>query len=475
MKKIIFLNPPLTLKERYGAFNLGGTVMPPLGLLSLAAVTRQRGYDTTIIDGEILELDEGLLAETIVSRRPDYLGITAVTLSIAKASRIASHIKKMMHSIKIIIGGPHVTAVKERTFDEFPVFEIAVLGEGEITLCDLLDALDNNRDLTTVKGIIFRDQEKVVITEHREYIADLDQLPLPAWDLLPDIRKFYRPPFNAFNKFPVGYLITSRGCYGKCIYCSRAVYKNKVRFHSAEYVLRMIQDLQGRYGVKEILFDDDEFLVSRKRIERLAELFQEHKIHLSWSCLSRIMKVDPELLLILKKMGCWQISFGIESGDQKVLNFLKKHITLRQIENTLSATQDAGIRTKGFFMVGHAIDTHESIEKTIRFAKSLPLNDLQTSIFTPLPGSEIYTDAHRYGDFQDNWEKMNYWNVVFTPHGLTATDLMKYQRKLFREFYLRPRIIFNYLHFIKNPYQLLFIFQAFIAFVKFIFSSRRVT
>jgi len=235
----------------------------------------------------------------------------------------------------------------------------------------------------------------------------------------------------------------------------------------------MIQDLQKNFGAQEIFFDDDEFLVDRKRIERLAVLLQEKNIRISWSCLSRIKKVDPPLLALLKKMGCWQISFGIESGDQEVLNFLKKDTTLTQIEGALRATQKAGIRTKGFFMIGHAVDTHESIQKTIAFAKRIALNDLQSSVFTPLPGSEIYQTAHQYGTFDDTWERMNYWNVVFTPRGLTAADLTGYQRKLFTEFYFRPQIILGYLRFMKNPYQLKSIFRAFIAFLKFVFWPRK--
>ncbi|MFA5356512.1 MAG: radical SAM protein [Candidatus Omnitrophota bacterium] len=472
MSKIIFVNPPLTLKDRYGKFNLGGTVMPPLGLTNLAAMTREKGYHTKIIDGEIMRLDELSIAQAIAEERPDYVGITAVTLSIAKAAKIAGLIKSLVPSVKVIIGGPHITALPEKTFRIFKNFDIAVLGEGDITVCELLEALDRNSSLSDVKGIMFWRNNELVITQPRELIADLDKLPLPAWDLLPDLRRLYRPPINAFNRFPVGYLITSRGCYGRCIYCSRAVYKNKVRLHSAEYIVKMIKDLQNRFRVKEILFDDDEFLVNRQRIERLAELFNTHKIRISWSCLSRIKKLDPDLLRTLKKMGCWQISFGIESGDQGILDFLKKDTTLTQIESTLEAAQKSGIRTKGFFMIGHAIDTHESIKNTIRFAQKIALNDLQSSVFTPLPGSEIYGIARQYGTFDERWEKMNYWNIVFVPNGLTSEELLRYQKELFTKFYFRAHIIFFYMMMIRNPYQLASIFRAFTAFLKFIFSQR---
>lgn len=473
MKKIIFVNPPLTLKDRYSSFDLGGTMIPPLGLANLAAATRANGYETQVIDGETLRLSCDSITEMIAGEKPEYVGITAVTLSVHKAAEISRLIKKKHPSAVIIVGGPHISAEPEKTFNMFPAFDIAVLGEGDNTILDLLDTLEKNKDLRGVKGILFRHNKSIVINEKRELIDNLDSLSLPAWDLLPDLRKYYKPPINAFNRFPVGYLVTSRGCYGRCIYCSRAVHKNKVRFYSAKYIVRMIVDLQEKYGVKEILFDDDEFLANKRRIERLAELFEKFKISISWSCLTRVKKADPRILLLMKKMGCWQISYGIESGDQKVLDFLKKDISLPEIENALTTTRKAGIRTKGFFMIGHAVDTHQSIQETIKFAKRIALDDLQSSVFTPLPGSEIYKTAHLYGQFNDNWEKMNYWNVVFVPFGLKNNDLKKYQNKLFREFYFRPRIIYSYLFSIRNGYQLICLIRAFVAFLKFILSPSK--
>lgn len=471
MKKIIFINPPLTLQDRYSSFDLGGTVMPPMGLANLAAITRKYGYDTSIIDGEILRLSYDEIYEIIKREKPDYIGLTAVTLSICKAARIAELVKVNFPNIITIIGGPHITAVPEKTFEIFKYFDIAVLGEGDITIIELLDALENNKSLKTIKGLMFRDNEKLFFTENRELITDLDTLPLPAWDLLPDIGKVYSPPINAFNKFPVGYLVTSRGCYGRCAFCSRAVYKDKVRFHSAEYIVEMIKDLIKKYNVKEILFDDDEFLVDKSRIKKLAQLFKDQKINISWSCLSRIPTVNQEILEIIKKMGCWQISFGIESGNQEVLKFLKKATTLEQIEKVLTLTKNSGIKTKGFFMIGHPIDTHQTINDTINFAIKIKLDDLQSSVFTPLPGSEIYEIAHKYGKFDNDWEKMNYWNILFIPNNLTANDLRNSQKKLFRKFYFRPKIIFTQLMRIKGRHQFIFLLKAFIAFIKFVFTK----
>ncbi len=198
------------------------------------------------------------------------------------------------------------------------------------------------------------------------------------------------------------------------------------------------------------------------------------KLDLSWSCLGRVDMVTPEILKLMRKAGCWEIGYGIESGAQHILDLEKKKIDLAQVEQAVAWTKEAGILTKGFFMIGHPLESEETISKTINFAKKIPLNDISVMMLTPFPGSELYEIAHQYGVFTNSWDKMNLLQPVFIPKGLDEEILNSSTRKMLKEFYLRPRIIWNYfLRMVKNPGNIFRILKGFYAFLITVFPLRR--
>ena len=450
MKKILFINPPLTLKDRYGEMAESGTTTPPLGLCNLAAVTREAGYKTEILDAEALRLTFKETVDRIIKEKPDYIGITAVTISILNAGRLAKMVKKVYPKM-IIIGGPHLTAVAEETMGRFKEFDIGVVGEGEITIVELLKALDSNKKLENVNGLIIRKCKEIKRTEPREFLKDMDKLLMPAWDLLPKLTKYYKTPTFNFGRTPATSLVTSRGCVGQCLFCDRKVFGNFVRGYSARYIIDMIKHLQKRYGIKEVIIHDDAFVILRKRLIEFCNIIINEKMDITWSCNARVDLVNPEILKLMRRAGCWQIGYGIESGSQRVLDFIKKGTKLEQIEKAVRWTKEAGMRTRGFFMMGHPTETEKTIRETINFAKRIPVDDFQITLFTPLPGSAAYAVAKQYGEFDDDWSKMNMWEPIFVPKGLTKEGLIKYQRMAFREFYCRPKIILSYLKTLRKP------------------------
>ncbi|MBU1127073.1 B12-binding domain-containing radical SAM protein [Patescibacteria group bacterium] len=466
MSKIVFINPPLFLEERYGELAQAGSMTPPLGLCGLAAVTREEGFETKIIDAAAQSLSHRDTVQRIVKTGFPYVGITATTLSIYSAGKLAGLIKKISPETIIIIGGCHVTALPEDTMKKFPSFDIGVLGEGEITIVNVLKALEQKKNLRKVKGIIFRKNKKLVKTMPQEILRDLDKLPLPAWDLLPNLISTYRPAAFNCQKLPSVSLITSRGCTGKCVFCSRAVAGIFWRGYSAKYIILMIKKLIRDYGIREVKIFDDNFVVSKERVREFCRLIKKERLNLSWSCSARIDLVNFEILKTMKDAGCWQIFYGIESGSQKVLDVLGKGIKLKEIERTVNFTNKAGIKVVGSFMVGNPCESLSTIRKTIDFAKRLPLNDFQMSIFTPLPGSEIYDTAGKYGVFDKDWRKMNLWYPVFIPYGLKKEDLWEYQKVAFREFYFRPRLMLSYFARIKSKEHLLALWGGLGALVK---------
>jgi radical SAM superfamily enzyme YgiQ (UPF0313 family) len=447
---IVFLNPPLSLKERYADMGRAGSFAPPLGLCSLAAVTRENNIDTVIIDAPSRNLGFPEVVSMILKLDPSYVGITAATVSINNAARIAEMIKEKNSKIKIIVGGPHLTAVPEETMRRFPQIDIGVIGEGELTLIDLIHALENNDPLREIKGLAIRHDTEIEITPPRPYIEDLDSLPLPAWDLLLDFPRRYRPAVFSYKKLPTAALVASRGCPGKCIFCDAKVFGNRLRGHSASYLMRMIKDLRYNYGIKEIMFYDDTFVAFKSRLKELCNILINEDADLSWSCYSRVDLVDPDILKLMKKAGCWQIAYGIESGSQKILDFLKKGITLEQIRKALHWTKSAGIRTKGFFMMGNISETPQTIKETVSFAKRVYLDDMLMTIFTPLPGSQSYEIAEQYGTFEKDWSRMNLWEAVFVPQGFSKEEIAWHSKNALISFYFRPSVILSYLKMINN-------------------------
>jgi len=467
MSNIVLVTPPVTLEERYGKLSWAANTLPSLGILYLASVLRKDGYQVSVIDASSLGFSQKELIDKIVVLQPKYLGISATTLSISHAASLADEIKKPLNNTKIIIGGPHLTAIPEETMERFRSFDFGVIGEGEETIKELLQTLEHGRDIADIPGIIFRNNDNLLKTAPRAPINDLDKIPFPAWDLLVDFPGRYHPPPFRFKRLPAAYIVTTRGCPYKCIFCDRSVFGNKCRGHSSEYILELIEHLYKNFGIREILIEDDTFITFKKRLTEVCEGIMASGMKISWSCLGRADAVTPDILSVMKKAGCWSISYGIETGDAEVMKFIGKLITLDQVEEAVRLTKKAGIHSKGFFIMGHPKDTNATIKKTIDFALKIPLDDISVSMMTPFPGSKLYQIASDYGTFDNDWEKMNELDIVFVPKGMTKEDLRRYSKELLKRFYLRPRIMFNYMkRTIGNPTGLPYYGKGFMAFLK---------
>lgn len=448
---IVFINPPITREERFGEMAKHGATAPPLGLCYLAAVLRQAGIKSRIIDALSFEKTMEETVKEILSLNPRYVGITAKTVAIFRAAELASELKKINPDIITILGGTHVTAVPRETMERFPQFDIGVIGEGENIIVELIQSLEKSQVLQSVNGLIIRKSDgNLFITGPRPPIENLDSIPLPAWDMVPHL-KYYHESATRFSKLPLGSVITSRGCPGKCLFCDNSVFGRRFRAHSAHYVIEMIKYLKSNYGIKSLVFYDDYFVADKKRLKEICLRMIEEKLNLEWVCSARVNAINEEMLLLMKQAGCFQIAYGIESGNQGILNLQKKGITLEHIRNAVEMTHKAGIRTKGYFMIGHPTETQDTIFETINFAKSIPLDNFQATYFTPFPGSQAYDIADKYGEFEKDWEKMNMWDIVFVPQGFTRHSLRSYLKMVHRKFYLRPRIIWSYLKLMRDP------------------------
>jgi radical SAM superfamily enzyme YgiQ (UPF0313 family) len=437
--KVVLINPPITIAERYGADigDIGGH-QAPLGMLFLASFLEKHGVNVHIVDSEFEALNIMDVIARIEKIAPDLVGLTSTTVAFKNTIKLAEAIKKSRGNVPITIGGCHVTSNPEETLN-YSCFDYGVIGEGEETLLELARAISRKENISAIKGIVYRNRgdHHIIQTPRRPYVSDLDELPLPAYHLLDDVES-YHPPLGCYRYRPVFSMITTRGCPNRCIFCDNSVFGRKIRYHSAEYVLKAIQMLLDRYGAKEIAFVDDTFTVNRNRLLRILKLIKKEKVNFAWTCMARVDTLDYELLKLMKDAGCWQISVGIESGDQKILDLIKKGIRIEQVRRVANWGHSLGISMKGFFMVGHISETKESIATTINFAKSIPLTDVVVTIATPMKGSEFYTLANKYGDLRmSDYSSFSYWEPVFVPKGLTGQDLLDAQRTFYRKFYTR--------------------------------------
>lgn len=472
MPSIVFVNPPLTVRDRYGVRFQSGGKTPPFGLALLAAVTRRQGYATEILDAEALELGIEETARRLLAGSAGCIGFTAATIAVHKAARIAELVKRERPGVPIVIGGSHVTALPRETLERFPVFDAACVGEGERTVVELLEALDAGRDLAGVPGLWLRRDGAAFATGPRERIRNLDELPLPAWDLLPDLARNYCPPVHTLKRIPATMIVASRGCPGRCMFCDRSMFGNRGTFYSAPYLLEMVKRLRRDFGIREIQFRDDNFTAFRRRLVEFCELLIKEDLDLVWSSTGRIDMINEEVLALMKKAGCWQIWYGIESGSQRILDLICKGTTLPAIRRAVELTERAGIHSCGFFMIAHPTETVADIEETIRFATSLPLREAHFSLTTPFPGSELYRRAAEFGSFEDDWDRMNGWTPLFVPKTLTPDDLSRYSVKAFRAFYFRPRIILQYFRKIRSWRHLVVYAKGFLALLDYFLVNR---
>jgi radical SAM superfamily enzyme YgiQ (UPF0313 family) len=414
-------------------------------LLCLAAVVEKAGHKVRVLDADSRKgLSDEDVAREIAAFNPDMIGMSCYSIGRSQLIETSRWLRTITPAMQVV-GGPHITTFPE---DLASVESIGALvyGEGEYTLLDLVRHKMNGKKLSTIPGIVYRENGKTIKTSPRPFIENLDELPYPAYHLLDDIHD-YRPMQLLYKYRPVLTLITGRGCPFSCIFCN-SVWGRKVRANSPEYIMGMIKKLKADYGVKEIMFYEDTFAIKKARLEALCGLMIQEKLDIKWTCSANVNTLNERLLMKMKEAGCWLMSVGIESGNDEVLKFIEKPAKTADVRNVCAWAAKAGIHVRGFFMLGHPIDTEKTIRQTIDFAKELPLFTVNFCILHLLPGSKVREIAHEYGTVNYNFELSSGHpgeSLSFVPKGLTADYLSKMQRRAYAEFFLRPSQIWRLL------------------------------
>ena len=447
--KILLVQPPVHLDDLYGELAGAGSELAPQGLCSIATIARKNGFDVSILDAEALKLSVRETIRQIEASECNIIGFTLYTTFIPVVKKIAANLKALNKKERdrpiILAGGSHVTIRRQHVFEDIPELDIACLGEGEITFVEILKALQENKPLSEVNGLAYRDADgKIVVTDRRPFIQNMDSLPLPDWNLLPQLTKYYRPAGDSIKRSPSAGIVTSRGCNGKCYFCNPWQLGKTNRFNSAGYVYAMVLDLMRNYGIQDIYIQDDSFLLHKENVKEFCRLIIKNRLDLTWACHGRVDHVDMDLLRLMKESGCWQIAFGIESGAQKILDNINKGTTVEQNFSILEMCRRVKLDVKGLFMIGCFGETHATIQETIDFIKKAYITDFHMNFFTPLPLTAAMRLWPKYGNFDPGKGFFMGNSPSFVPHGLSEAELIAYRKRIYRMFYLRPGTIAKY-------------------------------
>lgn len=408
-------------------------ITPPLGIGYLSSYLKSKKVDCQIIDGLNLNLTNQQLAERC--KEADIVGISVLSYYFLPVVDLAKKLKKMGKIV--IIGGPHATCLPELTLKQTRA-DFIIKGEGEESFYKLVKEIKSGK-------VDWKNKYRT-----GPFIKNLSLLPFPDWEQI-DPRIYQKAPHGGLVKyFPVAPLMTTRGCPYECKFCaSPELWQRTIRFRKPEEVVREIKYLVKNFGVKEIHFEDDNFTLKREHAEEVCRLIIKEKIKIAWATPNGIRadKVDLELLKLMKKAGCYFVAFGIESGNQKILNNVAKHSNLEVIRKAVSLAHQAGLITQGFFIFGLPGETKQTIRETIDFAKSLPLDKAQFLMLDVIPGSALWRQL-KY-DKKVNWKLDSFHEVSWLPPTIDRKTLSEAQSLAFREFFFNPRRIITMLKLVK--------------------------
>lgn len=423
---------------------------PPLGILSMAAyLRRESNAQTDIIDLTFRKRPFDYLRDTLSARRYDIVGLSVMTSMLREAERASAIAHQTNPQALVIWGGPHATVLPDESLAQ-PHVDAVAIGEAEETLLDLVQ---RGGDPTGVAGIWHKaDNSSISRNPPRSLLQDLSSLPWPARDLV-DMKTYSRAWYSLTAADPTllgTSVITTRGCPYNCTYCQptlRQLFGKKVRRRNVDDVLGELVHLKETYGLNAFMFEDDTFIVHRPWVREFSERLKEMKLGFRWGCNVRADLTTREILEPMVEAGLVQINMGIESGSQRILDQIyDKRITTGDVRQAVDMAKDLGLKVGGYFMIGAPTETHEEIERTIRFAARLPIDEAAFNITTPLPGTRLWEQTRDLvgGDIAE----FDYYHtsVYNSPQVLPAKKLQGLKRKAYLKFYLfSPRRVPNVL------------------------------
>lgn len=432
--KVFFLNPAGDYPNGY----------PPLGLLYLAATCRKFDHEVFFYDLAASNADEEEFRWEFNRVMPDILCVSVYTTGLSKTVALIEKLKRMHSYIRVIIGGPHVSALPGTVIKECTAVDYEVIGEGENTLAELVDKIENDLPVGQVKGIVYRSGKIISRTEKRERIENLDLIHFPAVDLIKRFKYGYDK--IAVGK-RVGLVITSRGCPYNCTFCHKGTFGNTFTRRSPENVIAEVMYQYYMLEVDEIYFVDDLFITDEEWINSFLDLYSEARIGLPWKCLGRVDQGNEKLYRKMKDTGCFLIQFGVETGNLQIMKKIRKNIKLEQVVDSVNTCKKVGLNSATFFTIGHEGETDNTARETIRFAQKVNSDVCHFFTVSPYPGTYNYNLLN--DEEKNQWDRISYYHtkerLPLSVSNITPKNILKYQKNARFEFYGRLGYLSNVL------------------------------
>jgi radical SAM superfamily enzyme YgiQ (UPF0313 family) len=456
--KILFLHPPwpgsgygLRSQNRWPRKRGDKTNRYPILLCYTATLLKKNGYDVSFIDSVIQDFDVEQTLSEITKLNPEIIFIETATPTYNFDIELVARIKERFSYIKVLMAGSHVTMFPEKCIEESKV-DFVVKGEHDMVTLNLVNALNEKKSFEKIKGICFKKNDKIVNNKNESLIEDLDSLPFPDRNLIP--HQWYAE--GHVKNFPFTFVMAARGCPNRCAFClwPNIFYNHRVRVRSPKNIVDELEWLINEYGMKEIFFDDDTFNISKSRVMDICNEMLNRNVKIVWGCSGRVDCIDEEMLMIMKKVGCKLICFGVESANEKTLEKTHKGITLDMARNAVRLTQKAKIVAHVNLMIGFPWETKIEMENTINFGLELNADTVQYSLVFPHPGSEMYEWALKenwfYEDALNNYSMFDMTSGPVLKTEVSREELVNIVSKAHAKFFLRPGYIFRQLANIRS-------------------------
>lgn len=408
----------------------------PLNVITLAAYVEQQGYTCEVVDFDVEKVRS--IEPFLDHYKPKFLGFTSSTPYMNNAARLSQEARRIMPDMPQVVGGYHASALPIRTLEEYPSFDALAYGEADYTLEELLGYYIHGRgNLADIQGISRRDGADIIKNQRRPEIRDLDVLPFPNRHKLKNER--YIPNPVNFASLPTTAILASRGCHENCTFCAKIIFK-KVRVRTAANIVAEMEHCLETWGMKDFRFYDDDVTWFRDEFMEMCRLIREKDLKITWNCFSRVDCVDEELLVAAREAGCYQMKYGVETGTDRMMAVVKKHITLKQVEDAIALARKVGVETQISIILGLPDETPEEIRQSISVPVSLKPDLVLFNVFKPLPGSYLFRrleEENRITSY--NWDDY----LVRNPSALfkgdfTDEELAGFMKRAYKEFYLRP-------------------------------------
>lgn len=453
--KIAFISPAAS-RENLHERSQPVCSWPPLGMLYIATMLEKDGYEVSLLDQGAKGYSINETVKWVKKENPDVVGFSTLASSGRTAALTAREVKKEIPEAKVVFGNYYATFNAERIMQKYPWVDIIVQSEGEMTTLELVRSLKNGEKLKNVLGLTFREKEKIVSTPARTLIKDVDSLLFPDRELLDiDYHSEIAGAITAPEKFTT--VLSSRGCPFRCRFCGCQRFARGVwRARSAKNTVEELC-LISSMGYKQFLFVDDSFTLKPKRVIDICRDIRKEKIDMDWTCEGRVDSVSYEMMREMVKAGCKIMYFGIESANQRILDYYNKRITPQQSEKAVKTARKAGMNAIiASFIVGAPTETREEIENTLRFAQKLPIDFPQFNILGVFPGMDIWDELKKKGMLKEEeyWET-GAWASEMSSECLPPEAIRLLIEKYFNAFLMRPTyLISEAFRTAKSPFRL---------------------